>query len=160
MAIRKPGSRFTDRNTMRKMHAEGYSIAQIGMKLSIKDEHVVYCLEHWSADSEKARDKFKLSEIARLQKEKEAMMLPSQVSEANLRVELEAKIRAELAGDAKAKLEAKIREEIAAETPPEVVIVDVKEINEVEATDETEAKVETSAEVPEAPKRRKRKVAA
>ena len=96
MAIRKPGSRFTDRNTMRTMHAEGYSIAQIGMKLSIVNSHVKYCIEEWGIDQEKGRDQFKLAEKARLKKEREAMMLPAEVSRANLRAELRAELQAEM----------------------------------------------------------------
>jgi hypothetical protein len=117
MAIRKPGSRFTDRNTMRKMYAEGYSVAQIALKLSIKDEHVVYCLEEWDEASEKARDQFKISEAARMKREREALMLPAEVNAANLRAEMEMKVRAEIAAEKKPAPVVPIAEVPDAEAP-------------------------------------------
>jgi hypothetical protein len=114
MAIRKPGSRFTDRNTMRTMYAQGYSVEQIGLKLSIKDEHVTYCLEEWALDSENARDQFKVSEAARLKAQREALMLPAEVNAANLRAEMEIKIRAEIAAEKQA---APVAPVVEVETP-------------------------------------------
>ena len=55
MAIRKKGSRFKDRNAIRRMHREGYSLEQISGKTSITVEHIQYVLEKWDEDAEKAK---------------------------------------------------------------------------------------------------------
>ncbi len=56
MAIKKPGSRFSDRNKIRRMHAEGYSVEQIANTVSIVPEHVTYVIEEWDAAEEKGRE--------------------------------------------------------------------------------------------------------
>lgn len=56
MAIKKPGSRVSDRNKIRKLYAQGYSVEQIANQVSIVEEHVIYVLEEWDAAAEKQKD--------------------------------------------------------------------------------------------------------
>ena len=60
MAIRKNGSRFKDRNAIRRMHRQGYSLEQISGKTSITTEHIKYVIEQWDEDEEKAREQKKI----------------------------------------------------------------------------------------------------
>jgi hypothetical protein len=66
MAIRKNSSRFTDRNKIRRMFAEGYSLHQIEETVSITQEHINYVLNEWDADEElwKDREKARVAEEA------------------------------------------------------------------------------------------------
>jgi len=57
MAIKKNGSRFSERNKIRKMNAQGYALTQIASALSITEAHITYVLESWDKDEEKAKNK-------------------------------------------------------------------------------------------------------
>ena len=50
MAIKKNGSRNSDRVRIRRMNAEGFSIHQIAEKLSITEDHVTLVLEKWPTE--------------------------------------------------------------------------------------------------------------
>ena len=54
MAIKKNGSRRSDRNKIRRMHLEGYSIDQMANTLSITLEHVQYVINSWPVDKERS----------------------------------------------------------------------------------------------------------
>ena len=74
MAIRKNSSRFTDRNKIRKMFKQGYSLEQISATVSITVEHIEYVLNNWDADEEKWRDKQRIEQLEIVEKAKQAAL--------------------------------------------------------------------------------------
>ena len=155
MAIRKPGSRFSDRNKMRQMEAEGFARAQIAEKLSIVDSHVDYCLDHWSTDMEKIKDQQKAAAEKALAAERARNRAPVQQDTTALKAELRAEILAEQAAEATAKQGA------GANVVP-TTQAEAEPAGETENQPDGEAETEDKAEVKkvekkEAPKRAKRR---
>jgi hypothetical protein len=72
MAIRKDSSRFSDRNTIRRMNAEGYPLESISAKTSISIEHIQYVIDSWTKDEEKAKDLARQAGADKVQAEREA----------------------------------------------------------------------------------------
>lgn len=93
MAIKKNGSRNSDRVKMRKMHREGYAVDQIASKLSVTEEHVNYVLEKWDAEEENWKERERVRQMEERQKHIDFMSKPAN---APLNPEVEA-LRARIA---------------------------------------------------------------
>ena len=108
MAIRKPCSRFSDRNKIRRMYAEGYSIEQISAHLSITEDHIQYVLEQWDADEEAWRDKARAELMEAADEAKKALQPANPVPNINdeERERIRQKARRELMEELRAEAEA------------------------------------------------------
>jgi hypothetical protein len=142
MAIKKPGSRFTDRNKIRKMHREGYSVRQIAEAVSIVEEHVQYVLENWDADEEAWRNRELAARQAALDEAHKA------ATPENAPPSIDDQERARIREQARQELMAEFKQ---ADPPAEEPPVNVEE----ETADE--AAPEEAEEEPKKPRRRRRK---
>jgi hypothetical protein len=116
MATKKLSSRNADRNQVKRMHAQGYSVQQIADKLSIVPVHIEYLLNGYEGD---------LKKLNTVKADSELEGLEEQVRLA----------KAKMAGDPntpdmealKAQMKAEILEELGREqTPPDKIEEPVK----------------------------------
>ena len=136
MSLRKNNSRNGDRNRIRRMHRQGFDVEQISAATSITSEHINYILNDYEDDL-KAR-KATAKELVEIKEAKEAPIPASKVPMGASDIQkLREQIKAEL-------LEELTKPEPVAEVQPEL------DLDQVGIDDE---------ELPEAPKRRKRKAA-
>jgi hypothetical protein len=149
MAIRKKGSRFKDRNTIRRMHRAGYSLEQISGKTSIAIEHVEYVIEKWDEDAEKAKSQSLIAR-QRAAEVNQAMRAPAGNS---VTLSERDQIKAELRREIMAELDLRKQETLPFSAPAKVPAKEAP----VEEAPVEEAPVE-EAPVEEGVKRRKRKV--
>ena len=100
MAIKKNGSRNSDRVKIRRMNLEGFSLQQIAAKLSIVEEHVTYVLEKWTEEEEnwKTREQTRVAaEMAERHKfANQPLNAPPPIDVAALTASIRAEIMAEL----------------------------------------------------------------
>ena len=127
MAIKKNGSRFTDRNRIRKMHAQGYSVQQIADTVSITPEHVSYVVDKWDADEEHWKNKHRADADAKAEaakvKERPANAAPTidDAERARIREQARQELLAEQATQAEMfdSVEEETEDETTAEAPAE-----------------------------------------
>jgi hypothetical protein len=81
MAIAKNGSRFTDRNRIRRLAAQGYTPEQISKAVSIVVEHVSYVLKEWDADEERWKDRERARRISENEAKASANVVPGSLEE-------------------------------------------------------------------------------
>jgi hypothetical protein len=148
MAIKKPGSRFTDRNKIRKMHAEGYSATQIADTVSITMEHVQYVIDKWDADEEAWRNR----ELAARDAERAAAKQAA-VPE-NAPISIDDAERARIREAARRELLEELSQPDQPDEVEEVVVEEVTVDVEEEVADQTED--EAPEEEPKKPRRRRK----
>lgn len=95
MAIRKNGSRFSDRNAIRRMTEQGYPVSVIASALSITEEHVAYVIAEWPAASERRKQLATANSSA---ESSGASKIPEHEM-ARLKQQLRQELLAELTGD-------------------------------------------------------------
>ena len=153
MAIKKNGSRFTDRNRIRRMNAEGYSLQQIADATSIHIEHVQYVINDWDAAEEKAKDRERAAMEAAAIEARKGVAPANVETEAQMYARIKAELKAELAEE---KKDAAPVEAAAAPEAPSPVEDDDDGTIPMDLGDELPNP--PVAETP-APKRRKRRAA-
>ena len=126
MAIKKPGSRFTDRNRIRKLHAEGFSIDQIASTVSIIPEHVTYVIEEWDVDEEKAKDKDRATREAAIAESRKGQV-PANFDPAAERDKIKQELMSEMRAEMKAEMKA---------ANGKAQVADEKEAEKVEESEE------------------------
>jgi len=125
MAVRKNNSRQSDRNTIFKMNAQGYSVLQIEAKLSITPEHIEYILGKYEEDLAMRRaDSPELQERARIQAEVEGRRKRTGPANDPAVVELKAQLRAEIMAELTADKPAVA---VIPKTPPPDIDLDTYE---------------------------------
>ena len=121
MAIKKNGSRFSERNKIRKMNAQGYALTQIANALSITEAHITYVLESWDKDEEKAKNKAQALREAENDLAAQRNQLPG-AAEAVMREQIKREILAQMELDRVAPVE-----KPAPEPAPVVVETDAQD---------------------------------